>query len=195
MAKTEHEGGGDGGSGGLSVLAKIVRPIVAKRLTIEAGRVAPVPYGHTIRMSLTAEELASVADVQSLMLESVLADQVRRQTRPRSFSRIAAKTGELFPEGFLDDWISADPKVTTSEDEEDEDGDEDHDVDGAVRIKIRHGVWSDHQIHRENQIKTLRRANSAFEVWEQRRGVLRRVGMSSDPTMTTAKAVEIIKKK
>lgn len=195
MSKAEGEGG-PGGGGGLSVLAKIIRPIVAKRLDAEAGRVAPVPYGHTIRLGLTAEELASVADVQSLMLESVLADQVRRQTRPRSFSRIAAKTGELFPEGFLDDWISADANVTLGEDEDDdEDGDEDHDVDGPVRIKIRHSVWPDHQIHRENQIRTLRRANRAFEVWEQRRGILRRAGMGTSPTMTAAEAVKIIKKK
>lgn len=172
MARSMEGGAG----GGQLALSDILKPIVARRLDGEAGRISPASYGRQIRSKLTVEEITEVGFVQDQLLDAALSEEVRRQTRPKPHPN----DGKLFPDHWLDEWISAAIENDAEEDAEPE------------RIKVRHAQWADHLAYRENQIKHMRRANRSFEIAERRRTELSRAGMSADPEMTTEDALKVL---
>jgi hypothetical protein len=190
MAGPEDKGKGERDKGTGLLLKRILTPIVTKRLDTETARITPSGYAAFIRDTLTDDERRAIEVIQPAFLLACLAERVKAQTRPRTYRSRAMLSGELFPDAFLNDWIAAAAVVP-------EEGDEDllEEEDKQQRIKVRCANWDDSQAYRENQIRSMRAANLAFEIWERRRDALAMAGMAADRNMTIETAVAIIKAK
>lgn len=94
--------------------------------------------------------------------------EISDQFRSRSREKLSRKTdqGDLWSGGYLDSLMIA----------------------GNTACKVRHATWQWHEEKRENQIVSMRKANSRFERDEQRREEIADL-MRKDSSMTTEEAL------